>query len=110
MKGGIRGVDQARNLFLTDYLGKVAKLLRIGYFADAPAALLHVNVEEPRGGQAQDDGVGAELELGEQSRLILADVLRSNLIGTPATLIMFVTRFTVSTPIYNFLRIKPAIS
>src|SRR5450631_242074 len=30
MKGGIRGVDQARNLLLAEYLGKMTNLLRVG--------------------------------------------------------------------------------
>jgi len=40
-----------------------------------------VNVEEAQRRQPQDDRVRAELELGEQSRLILAYVLRTKLIG-----------------------------
>jgi hypothetical protein len=40
-----------------------------------------VNIEEPQSRESQDDGVGAELEPGEQSRLILAYVLRAELIG-----------------------------
>src|ERR1035437_4498725 len=43
MKRGIRGVNQARDLFLTEYLRKVTHLLRIGRLGDAPAALQHMN-------------------------------------------------------------------
>jgi hypothetical protein len=81
MKGRVRGVDQARNLFLAEYLWKVANLLRIGRLGDAPAALQHVNVEETQRRQPQGNGVRTELQLGEQHRLILANVLGAKLIG-----------------------------
>ena len=84
MKGGIRGVDQSRNLFLAEYPGKVTHLLRIGRLGDAPVALQHVNVEEAQRRQPQDDGVRTELQLGEEHRLILANVLRAKLIGRTA--------------------------
>ena len=81
MKGCIRSLNQPRNFFLTEYPGKVTHLLRIGRLGDAPVALQHVNVEEPQRRQPQDDGVRAELQLGEQHRLILANVFRAKLIG-----------------------------
>ena len=81
MKGCIRGVNQSPDFFLAEYSGKVTHLLRIGRLGDAPATLQHVNVEEAQRRQPQDDGVRAELELGEQSCLILAYVLRTKLIG-----------------------------
>jgi hypothetical protein len=81
MKGCIRGFDQLRDFFLTENPGKMAHLLRVGRLGDTPTALQHVNVEEAKRRQPQDDGVGAELELGEQSCLILAYVLRTKLIG-----------------------------
>ena len=56
-------------------------LLRIGRLGDAPATLQHMNVEEPKRCQPQDDRVRTELELGKQSCLILAYVLRTKLIG-----------------------------
>src|ERR1035438_9121539 len=61
MKGGIRGVDQARYLLLAEYLGKMTNLLRIGRLGNAPAALQHVNVEETQSRQTQDYGVRAVL-------------------------------------------------
>src|ERR1017187_9409853 len=81
MKGGIRGVDQARNLLLAEYLWKVTHLLRIGRLGAAPAAFQHVNVEETQRGKPQDYSVRAELQLGEEHRLILANVFRAKLIG-----------------------------
>src|ERR1017187_5726882 len=81
MKGGIRGVDQARNLLLAEYLWKVTHLLRIGRLGAAPAAFQHVNVEETQRGKPQDYSVRAELQLGEEHRLILANLFRAKLIG-----------------------------
>src|ERR1019366_3641083 len=81
VKGGIRGVDQTRNFLLAEHLRKVPHLLRVGRFRDAPATLQHMDVEEAQRSQSQDDGVRAELELGEQSGLVLAYILRTKLIG-----------------------------
>jgi len=84
MKGCVRGIDQPRNLFLTEYPWKVTQLLRIGGLGDAPVALQHVDIEKTQRRQPQDDGVRAELQLGEQHRLILANVFRAKLIGRAA--------------------------
>src|ERR1035438_3304253 len=46
MKRCIRGVDQARYLLLTEYLGKIMSLLRAGRPGDAPTVLQHVNLED----------------------------------------------------------------
>jgi hypothetical protein len=84
MKGCVRCLNQSRNFLLTEYPGKMTQLLRIGGLRDAPVALQHVNVEEPQRRQPQDDGVRTELQLGEQHRLVLANVLRAKLIGPAA--------------------------
>ncbi len=84
MKGCVRCLNQSRNFLLTEYPGKMTQLLRIGGLRDAPVALQHVNVEEPQRRQPQDDGVRTELQLGEQHRLVLANVLRAKLIGRTA--------------------------
>src|SRR5664280_2421941 len=84
MKGGVRGVDQARDLLLAEYLGKMTNLLRVGRLGDAPAALQHVNVEETQSRQTQDYGVRTVLQLGEEHRLILANVFRAKLIRRAA--------------------------
>src|SRR5271163_455948 len=81
MEGCIRGLNQSRDFFLTQNSWQVADLLRIRRLGDAPVTLQNVDVEEAQRRQAQDDGVRAELELGEQSRLILANVLWAELIG-----------------------------
>ena len=85
MKGGVRRVDQARLLFLDQYLGKMANLLRIRCRGAAPAALQHVNVEGPQSRQRQDYGVLAELQPGEEHRLILGNLLWAKLIGRTTT-------------------------
>jgi hypothetical protein len=84
MKGGIRGIYQSRDFFLAEYTWKVTHLLRIGRLGDAPPALQNVNIEEPQRRQPQNHSVRAELQLGEEHRLILANVLWAKLIGRPA--------------------------
>jgi tetratricopeptide (TPR) repeat protein len=74
-------VNQTRNLLLAEHLRKVTNLLRIWRLGDAPAAPQHVNIEEAQRSQPQDHSVGAELQLGEEHRLILANVLRAKLVG-----------------------------
>src|ERR1039457_2651476 len=69
------------DLLLAEYLGKMTNLLRVGRLGDAPAALQHVNVEETQRRQTQDYGVRTVLQLGEEHRLILANVFRAKLIG-----------------------------
>ena len=80
VKRGICRVDQACHFLLAEHLRKVANLLRIGRLGDAPAALQHVDIEEPQSRQSQDDGVRAEPELGEQDCLILAYIPQAELI------------------------------
>jgi len=84
MKGRVCGLNQSRDFFLTEYPWKATQLLRIGRLGNAPATLQHVNVKGAQRRQPQDDRVRAELELGEQSCLILAYVLRTKLIGAGA--------------------------
>src|ERR1700722_9615874 len=81
MKGFISGINQPRNLFLTEYPWKATHLLRIRCLGDAPAALQHVDIEEPQRRQPQDHSVRAELQLGEKHCLVLANVFRAKLIG-----------------------------
>jgi hypothetical protein len=77
MKEGICSVDQTRDLLRGEYLRKVKYHPRIGGLCDAPVPLQYLDVKESHGGQPQAYGVGAELELGEQRRLIPANVLRA---------------------------------
>src|SRR5271170_2226543 len=81
MKWGISRVDQPRYFILAEYLRKVTDLLRIGRLGNAPPALQNVNIEEPQRRQTKGDGVRTVLQLGEEHRLILANVLWAKLIG-----------------------------
>jgi hypothetical protein len=74
---------------------KAVHYVRAAPLPDAPAALQHVYVEEAQSrqpkGRAQwlslhgsNDGVRTELQLGEEHRLILANVFRAKLIGRTA--------------------------
>src|SRR5208282_4671381 len=63
-------VNQTRDLLRAEYLGKVKHLLRIGRLCDAPASLQYLDVEEAQSSQPQCYGVRAELQLGEEHRLI----------------------------------------
>src|SRR5271156_4996757 len=83
MKGRVRGLYQSRDFFLAEHPWKATQLLRIGRLSDAPATLQHVDIEEAQRRQPQDDGVRAVLQLGEQHRLILANVFRAKLIRRP---------------------------
>jgi hypothetical protein len=84
VKGGVRRLNQLRDFFLTEHPGKVTQLLRIGRLGDAPVALQHVDIEEPKRRQPHDYGVRTVLQLGEEHRLILANVFRTKLIGRTA--------------------------
>src|ERR1019366_1392132 len=48
---------------------------------DAPVALQDVNIEEPKRRQPHNYGVRTVLQLGEEHRLVLANVLWAELIG-----------------------------
>src|SRR5450631_3768923 len=87
MKLRVCCVDQTRDFFLTEHPGKVTQLLRIRRLGDAPVALQDVDIEEPKRRQPHNYGVRAVLQLGEEHRLGLANVLRTKLIGwTPEVL------------------------
>ena len=81
MKGCIRSFNQSRDFFLTEYPWKVPNLLRVGRLGDAPVALQNVNIEEPKRRQPHNYGVRTVLQLGEEPRLVLANVLWAELIG-----------------------------
>src|ERR1019366_3983175 len=81
MKGAIGSVDQTCYFLLAEYRWKMTHLLRIGRLGNAPASLQHVDVEKAQRRQPQDNGVWAVLQLGEEHRLILANILRTELIG-----------------------------
>jgi len=90
-------VNQSGDLFLAQYLRKVKHLLRIGRLSDAPVPLQDLDVKEAQRGQAQANSVGAELKLGEQSCLILADMLGAELIGLA---------IEVSTEVFDTMQVR----
>ena len=75
MKGKLCRVDQTCDFFLAQHLWQTRYLLRIRCLGNTPASLQHLNVEEAQGSKPQDYGGRAELQLSEERRLILANVL-----------------------------------
>ena len=57
-------------------------LLGVRCQVGAPRLLQRPDVEEPDSAQVLDDGVGLKLPFAEQIRLVLADVIRPELVGT----------------------------
>src|SRR6478736_1106519 len=72
-------------------------LLRIGRFCDAPVFLEYVDIEKPQGSQPQRYCVRAELQVGEQHRLILTNVFGAQLV-----------RWTMEVPaeVFNTVQIR----
>ena len=56
-------------------------LLRVGRLGRAPAALEHLDVEEPQRCQTLRDRVRRQLPGAKHRRLVLADMLQAKLIG-----------------------------
>src|SRR6266849_3385112 len=57
------------------------RLLRIRRQVRAPRLLQRFDIEESDSAEMLDNGVGLELPFAEQIRLILADVIRTQLVG-----------------------------
>src|SRR5579863_8342054 len=74
-----RRIDQACHLLRTENLRQANDLPGIGSLGNAPVLLQHLDVEEPQSAKPLDYGVGAELQLAEQHRLVLANMLRAEL-------------------------------
>ena len=81
MKCAVGRVDESIHLLRTENLRQPDHLPRIRRFRDAPVPLEHLDVEETQGGKPSDHRVGTVLQLGEQHRLILANMLRSQPVG-----------------------------
>ena len=56
-------------------------LLGVRCQVGAPRLLQRPDIEEPDPAQVLDDGVGLKLSFAEQIRLVLADVIRPELVG-----------------------------
>jgi hypothetical protein len=80
MKPSLGRVDEVRHFFRAQVAGQGAGLLRIRGRGYAPGFLDRLRVEEPQSRRSLRHGGGGQLSLAEQIRLVLANVLRSELI------------------------------
>src|SRR5271165_2244370 len=80
MKSSLGRVDEEGNFFWAQYTGQMSRLLRIRRIGHAPWLLHRLDEEEPQRGQPLRDGMCGEFPLAEQIRLVLADVLRTELV------------------------------
>src|SRR5271167_2969074 len=83
MKGGQCRVDQTSDLLLTENDRQLQHFLGIGSFGHAPGPLECLDVEEAQSRQPLVHRIRCQLPLLEQCGLVLADVLRTQLIGGP---------------------------
>src|SRR5689334_3702337 len=81
VEGDRRSVDQAGNLFRAPDNRKVNSLFRIGHIVSVPGALQDLAVEESERADSLIDGVIRELSVAKQMSGVLADLIRSELIG-----------------------------
>ena len=80
MKPSLGGVDEVGNFFRTQDAGQGSRLLRIWCIGYAPSFLDRLRVEEPQSREPLRHSGRGQLSLAEQIRLVLADVLRSQLV------------------------------
>ena len=76
MQPAIGGIDEPLHLFPAQDIRQANGPLGIGRFFDAPVALQRLDEEKPQGRQVLRDGVGVELPVRKQVRLILPYLLR----------------------------------
>ena len=81
MEQTVGGVDQSCDLLGAEHLGESSRPLGIGRQLDVPIAPERLDVEEPQGGEPLRHGVGGELALRDQVRLIGADLIQPQLRG-----------------------------
>jgi len=82
VKGAVGRVDKAGDLFRTEDLGQSDDLPRIRCLGNAPVLLQYLDIEEAKSRQTLKNGVRFELQLAEQHRLVLPDMLRTKPIRT----------------------------
>ena len=82
LKGCSGGINKTRHFLRAKDFRQVDDLPRVGRLGNAPVPLEHLDIEEPQCTQPRGYGVRAVLQLAEQHRLVLANVLRAELIGT----------------------------
>ena len=82
LKGRSGGINETRHFIPAKNLRQVNKLPRVRRLGNAPVPLEYLDIEEPQRTQPRGYGVRTLLQLAEQHRLVLANVLRAQLIGT----------------------------
>src|SRR3984885_4067502 len=80
LKGRGRGFDETVDFLSAEDGRKMDHLLRVRRQIRTPRLLQRPDVEETDSAQMLDDGVGLKLSFAEQIRLVLADVIRPELI------------------------------
>src|SRR5271157_4728824 len=80
MKPSPRRVDEEGHFCGAQYAGQVSRPLRIRCISHAPCLLNRLDEEEAQPGQSLGDGMCGEFPLAEQIGLVMADVLRTELI------------------------------
>ena len=81
MKRSARRIDELRHFFLAENGGQAIAFLGIGSVGNAPGPLERLDVEEAQGAEMVGHRTGSQFVQGEELRLVLADVLRSQAIG-----------------------------
>ena len=81
IEGSRRSIDEQCYFFLTENGGQAVALLGIGSVGNAPGPLERLDVEEAQGAEMVGHRTGSQFVQGEELRLVLADVLRSQAIG-----------------------------
>jgi hypothetical protein len=81
IEGSRRSIDELCYFFLTENGGQAMALLGIGSLGNAPGPLERLDVEEAQGAEMVGYRTGSQFVQGEELRLVLADVLRSQAIG-----------------------------
>ncbi len=81
IEGSGSGIDELRDLFLTENGGQAIAFLGIGSIGNAPGPFERLDVEEAQGAEMVGHRTGSQFVHSEELRLVLADVLRSQAIG-----------------------------
>ena len=81
IEGSRRSLDELCYFFLTENGGQAIALLRIGSVGNAPGPLECLDVEEAQSTEMVGHRTGSQFVHGEESGLVLADVLRVQAIG-----------------------------
>jgi hypothetical protein len=81
LEGRGRGFDETVDFLPAQDGGEMDHFLWVRSQVGAPGLFQRPDVEEPDAAEMLDDGVGLQLSFAEEIRLILADVIRPELVG-----------------------------